>query len=170
MHKFIGSLICAMIAVSPLAAQQVPRIPTVMPPPPNPPIAHHCPDDTGCPFPGAIIPEHTNAAPAYPASLRQAGIAGIVRLTFRVTPDGVVDPASVKVTAASNPELGAAASQTVSGWEFTLLGSQRRAASVPVRLTVEYVLSGQCGGTESKAEWSADHRNPRVVVTGCGMP
>jgi TonB family protein len=167
MHKFIGSLVCGLIAVAPLAAQGVPRIPTVMPPPPNPPIAHRCPDDTGCPFPGGVIPEHTNAAPAYPASLRQAGVSGTVRLSFRVTPDGVVDAASVKVIEAAHPELGAAASQTVNGWEFTLLGSQRRASSVPVRLTVEYVLAGQCTDAEGSAAWSADHRNPRVVVTGC---
>jgi TonB family protein len=169
MHKFIGSLVCGLIAAAPLAAQGVPRIPTVMPPPPNPPIDQHCPDDSGCPFPGAIIPEHTNAAPAYPASLRQAGVSGNVQLTFRVTPDGGVDPGSVKVAAATNPELGTAASQTVATWEFTLLGSQRRASSVPVRLTIEYVLAGQCTDAEGSAAWSDDRRNPRVVVTGCRM-
>lgn len=167
MKQCIGSLVCGVILVSPIGAQGVPRIPTVQPPPPSPAITHHCPDDTGCPFPGAIVPEHTNAAPAYPASLRQAGTSGTVRLRFVVTPEGVVDPGSIRVIAATHPELGTAASQTVQSWEFHLLGSQRRASSVPVRLTVEYVLAGQCTGNDSSAAWSADRRNPRVVVTGC---
>jgi TonB family protein len=170
MHKLIGSLFCGLLVVSPLAGQEVPRIPTVQPPPPSPPIAHHCPDDSGCPFPGGIIPEHTNAAPTYPASLRQSGVSGIARLRFSVTPDGVVDPASVQVTDAAHPELGTAASQVVRTWQFTLLGSSPRAAAIPVRLTVEYVLAGQCSGAEPSAAWSEDRRNPRVVVTACRMP
>lgn len=169
MKVLLSSVACGLILVSPIGAQDVPRIPTVQPPPPSAAIAHRCPDDTGCPFPGGVIPEHTNAAPSYPASLRQAGISGTVRLRFLVTPDGVVDPGSVRVTAATHPELGAAASQTVGNWEFTLLGSSRRASAVPVRLTVEYALGGQCSGGESTAAWSGDRGNPRVVVTGCRM-
>jgi TonB family protein len=167
MQKQIGSLLFGLILMvaAPVAAQ-VPRIPQAPVPPPTAPITNHCPDDTGCPFPGAIVPEHTNAAPAYPASLRQAGVSGTVRINFRVSPDGMVEPGSVRVVSATNPELGAAASATVGGWEFHLLGSQRRASSIPVRLTVEYVLAAQCSG-EGTAAWAANRRNPRVVVTGC---
>jgi TonB family protein len=166
MQHLIRNVVGSLILAAPLAAQ-VPRIPTAPLPPAKAAIAHHCPDDSGCPFPGAIVPEHTNAAPAYPASLRQAGVTGTVRLRFVVTPQGVVDPGSVRVVAASHPELGAAAAQTVQSWEFHLLGSQRRASSVPVRLTVTYALSAQCSAGEGTAEWSADRRNPRVVVNGC---
>jgi TonB family protein len=166
MQKRMGSLLVGVMAAAPLAAQ-VPRIPQAPLPPATAPIAHHCPDDSGCPFPGAIVPEHTNAAPAYPASLRQAGVSGTVRLRFVVTPEGTVDPGSVRVVNASHPELGTAAAQTVPTWEFHLLGSHRRASSVPVRLTVEYVLSSQCGDASPSATWSEDRRNPRVVVTGC---
>jgi TonB family protein len=165
MLKHFGSLILGVITAAPVAAQ-VPRIPQAPVPPATAAITQHCPDDTGCPFPGAIVPEHTNAAPVYPASLRQAGVSGAVRLRFVVNPDGMVAPGSVRVIAAAHPELGAAASQTVQTWEFHLLGSSRRASSVPVRLTVEYVLGGQCSG-EGSAAWSEDRRNPRVVVTGC---
>lgn len=168
LKHLIRSLIGGLVLAGPMAAQ-VPRILPAPVPIPTAPIADHCPNDSGCPFPGAIVPEHTNAAPTYPASLRQAGVSGIVRLRFAVSPDGVVDPGSVRVIAAAHPELGTAASQTVQTWEFHLLGSQHRASTVPVRLTVEYVLAGQCSGAEGSAAWSADRRNPRVVVTACRM-
>jgi TonB family protein len=166
MQKLIGGLIAGIVAAAPLSAQ-VPRIPQAPLPPATAPIAHHCPDDSGCPFPGAIVPEHTNAAPAYPAALQQAGVSGTVRLRFVVTSQGMVEPGSVRVMAGSHAELGAAAAQTVQGWEFHLLGSSRRASSVPVRLTITYALSSPCSGTGTTAEWAADRRNPRMVVTGC---
>ena len=165
MRNHFGSLVATLIVATPVAAQ-VPRIPQAPLPPPKAAITNHCPDDTGCPLPGAIVPEHTNAAPAYPISLRQAGVTGTVRINFSVTPDGMVQPGSVRVVSASNPELGAAASATVANWEFHLLGSHRRASTIPVRLTVEYTLDGQCTG-DGTAAWAADRRNPRVVVTGC---
>jgi len=153
-----------IILATPLAAQ-VPRIPTAVPPPPSPAITHRCADDSGCPFPGGIIPEHTNAAPVYPTSLRAAGTGGTVQLTFAVTPDGAVD--SVRVIGEAHPALAAATTQAVTGWTFTVLGSVRRAAAVPVRLTVEFVPSAECAAGEAAAAWDPDARRPRLVVTGC---
>jgi TonB family protein len=167
--RILGTFVLSAMLTMPLAAQ-VPRIPTVPPPPPSPSIAHHCADDSGCPFPGGIIPEHTNAAPGYPAALRQGGVGGTVRLAFAVTPDGVVEPGSVRVIGEANPDLAAAASQAVSGWEFTVLGSARRAANVPVRLTVEFVPSANCAAGGPTAAWGEDHRRPRLIVTGCPAP
>lgn len=166
MKHLIRNVIGGLILAGPLTAQ-VPRIPQAPLPPPTAPIAHRCADDSGCPFPGSIVPEHTNAAPAYPAPLREAGVRGTVRLRFTVRPDGTVERGSVRVTGSAHPELAAAVSQAVRSWEFHMLGSRRRASSVPVRLTVEYVLSEQCGRGGSSAVWSEDRRNPRVVVTGC---
>jgi TonB family protein len=99
--------------------------------------------------------------------MREAGVAGTVRVTFRVNPDGMVESGSVRVIGTAHPELASAVTQAVSGWEFTLLGSQRRASSVPVRLSVEFV-AGQCAAGGSAASWSADNRKPHLTVTGCG--
>lgn len=163
MMRFLGAMILAAVVATPLVAQ-VPRIPTVPPPPPNPAITQHCDDDSGCPFPGGIIPEHTNAAPSYPLALRDRG--GTVRVTFAVSPDGMVESGSVRVTGDADSELASAVTSVVSRWQFTVLGSARRASNIPVRLTVEFVASPSCAGERAAAAW-VETRTPRLRVTGC---
>ena len=162
MQHVIRTLFAGMIVATPIAAQ-VPRIPTVQPPPPSPAIAHHCSDDSGCPFPGGVIPEHTNTPPAYPAG----SAAGTVRLAFSVTPDGMVQAGSVRVLGQANADLAAAATQAAAGWEFTVLNARHRTAAIPVRLTVEFARATSCPGGGATAAWGANPRQPRLIVTGC---
>jgi hypothetical protein len=110
-----------------------------------------------------VIPEHTNAAPSY----ARGGASGTVQLAFAVTPDGKVQPGSVRVVGEANADLAAAATTAAAGWEFTVLGAEHRTSATSVRLAVEFVSSGDCTPGAATAAWGPDHRRPRLIVTGC---
>lgn len=166
--KSVIACIAAVLVALPLAAQDgVPRIPTVQPPPPTPEIGHYCPDDSGCPFPGAIIPEHGNESPSYPAASRAAGSNGTVKLALLVRGDGSVDPAGTTITTSAGPGLDAAALDAVRNWRFTLLGDRRADSTIKSNISVTFVLAGRCDGSEVRAAWLPDRRAPHLVVMGC---
>ncbi len=166
--KLVIACIAAVATALPLAAQdRVPRIPTVQPPPPAAEIGQFCNDDSGCPLPGGIIPEHTNRAPEYPAVARSAGLVGSVELALLVRGDGSVDPAGTAVTTSAGSALDAAALAAVRTWRFTLLGEQRDGAGTSSSVTVSFVLAGDCDSTQVRTAWLPDRRSPHLVVMGC---
>lgn len=55
----------------------------------------------------------------YPAALRDHGVTGEVHLLFRITAEGAVDTASLRVTFATNPEFGDVAQRVVKTMRFT---------------------------------------------------
>lgn len=167
MKSLTATLIALMIALPVQAQDNVPRIPTVQPPPPNPEIGHFCADDSGCPFPGAIIPEHGNKAPMYPATAKTAGSTGTVKLALAVRGDGSVDPAATVVTSSGGAEFDAAALDAVRTWRFTMLGERSAAASITSNITITFVLAGRCNAGDTRSAWLPDRRAPHLVVMGC---
>lgn len=166
--KSIPATLLALMYALPLQAQDgVPRIPTVQPPPPTPEIGHFCADDSGCPFPGAIIPEHGNKAPMYPAAAKTAGSTATVKLALAVRGDGTVDAAATNVTASGGAEFDAAALEAVRTWRFTLLGDHSASATITSNITVTFVLAGRCNAGDNRSAWLPDRRAPHLVVMGC---
>lgn len=166
--KTIIACIAVVAVALPLAAQDgVPRIPTVQPPPPTPEIGHYCPDDSGCPFPGAIIPDHSNQAPTYPAASKGSGATSTVKLALAVRGDGTVDPQQTTVTSSGGASFDAAALDAVRNWRFTLLGDQSASATITSNISISFVLAGRCDGSDSRTAWLPDRRSPHLVVMGC---
>jgi TonB family protein len=73
---------------------------------------------------------------AYPADLRDAGIAGTVYLRFRVLDTGDVDPESVRVSRGSDPRFERAAAEVARRLRFVPAQLRGR----PVRVWVELPL------------------------------
>lgn len=164
MSRSIAGLFAASLCLAvPLTAQE-PGVPT---PKGGVKITQYCPDDTGCPFPGAVIPHHLNEAPAWPAG---GGASGTAHVRLVVTVQGDVDPASIRVSQASNAAFGEAVAAAARDWKFVVLGEAERPAStrIPLRIAVEFKQAAACAGaTRGEAAWT-EHRAPRLVVTNCG--
>ena len=85
--------------------------------------ARPCPPVTGepylvCQVDRAPRPDPGNAAPPYPAMMREAAVRGVLRLTFVVDTAGRVDPASLTVVDSAHVLWLAAAKMTLPKWRF----------------------------------------------------
>lgn len=157
-----GLLAASSCLALPLTAQQ-PGVPS---PQGGVRISQYCADDTGCPFPGAVIPHHLDEAPVFPAS----AAPGTVQVRLVVTVTGDVDPASVRVSGPDAATLGDAVAAAARNWKFVVLGEAERPANtrIPLRITVDFQRGSACtGATRREAAWT-EHRSPRLVVTDCG--
>lgn len=163
MSRLSFGLLAASFGLAlPLTAQQ-PGVPS---PQGGTRISQYCPDDTGCPFPGAVIPHHLDRAPIFAAG----AAPGRVQLRLVVTHAGDVDPASVRVSGPDAATLGEAVAAAARDWKFVVLGPEKRPANtrIPLRITVELQRGAACtGGARREAAWT-EHRSPRLVVTDCG--
>jgi protein TonB len=76
----------------------------------------------------------------YPRALRRAGVTGEVRLRFRITPDGRVDPSSLRVESSTNAafEEPAAAAAVRMRFSPATLGGRPVAVWVSVPITFSF--------------------------------
>jgi protein TonB len=70
--------------------------------------------------------------PAYPTSLRQTGVSGLVALKVEIDESGNVTECSVSKS--TNPEFDGPAMQAVKGWKFK--PAQKSGAAVKIRLVI----------------------------------
>lgn len=87
----------------------------------------------------AAIPDSTNAVPAYPAMLREAGVGGVVRVTFVIDSAGRPSMASYVVRASAHDLLSAAVTNAVQRWRFTPARRANRVVEDSVEQLVEFV-------------------------------
>ena len=78
---------------------------------------------------------------SYPSRLRDRGIEGRVQVSFVVTADGSVDPASVEVVQTENQELGAAAITAVRQIKFKPGKKDGSAVASRVVIPIAYTVS-----------------------------
>lgn len=87
----------------------------------------------------SAIPDTTNAVPAYPAMLREAGVGGVVRVTFVVDSNGRPVMPSYVVSASAHSLLSAAVKNAIQRWRFTPARRGNRYVSDSVEQLVEFV-------------------------------
>ncbi len=87
----------------------------------------------------AAIPDSTNVAPVYPSMLREAGVGGIVRVTFIVDSTGRARMSSYVVRASANDLLSNAVKNVIQRWRFTPARRENRLVVDSVEQLVEFV-------------------------------
>lgn len=87
----------------------------------------------------AAIPDSTNPVPAYPSMLREAGVGGVVRVTFAIDTAGRPSMASYKVRAPANDLLSAAVTNAIQQWRFTPARRANRLVVDSVEQLIEFV-------------------------------
>ncbi|HRP07021.1 MAG TPA: TonB family protein [Gemmatimonadales bacterium] len=110
--------------------------------------------------------DSANAAPRYPVVMQQVGIGGEAVLSFRVSPDGVVEPGSVAVLSASNDAFVRGSVEAVSSWRFRTQIEQRPQEPVPVQVKLIFAHLGSCQGSPAQQHigWGADNQ---LVTATC---
>lgn len=87
----------------------------------------------------AAIPDSANVVPAYPAMLREAGVGGVVRVTFVVDSTGRPLIASYVVRESANDLLSVAVKNAIQRWRFTPARRANRLVIDSVEQLVEFV-------------------------------
>ena len=95
--------------------------------------------ETQSPIGGLVRPPRmlTRVAPAFPDHLRQAEIEGQVRLTARITDNGM--PSDVTVVEASHPDFATAAEDAVRNWTWEGALLNCMPVDINVAVTVQFV-------------------------------
>lgn len=87
----------------------------------------------------AAMPDSTNVAPIYPSMLRQAGVGGIVRVTFVVDTTGRARMSSYVAHASANDLLSNAVKNAIQRWRFIPARRANRLVVDSVEQLVEFV-------------------------------
>lgn len=87
----------------------------------------------------SAIPDTANAVPAYPEMLREAGVGGVVRVTFAVDSTGRPAMTSYVVRASAHDLLSAAVTNAIQRWRFTPARRASRYVADSVEQLVEFV-------------------------------
>ena len=126
----------------------------------------HPPDD--CVLRGALLWDSTNVTPRYPEIMRSVGIDGEAALTFRVLPNGTVDPQSITYQHLSNRAFDEPIRAAVRQWKFRVASSDE---PKPVTTGIEIVFAfiDKCRddlGSPMSA-MIANQRSTRLMVLVC---
>lgn len=100
--------------------------------------------------------------PRYPPVLVNAGVQGITDLTFRILPDGSVDPASIVATASTNRAFVEPAVDAARKWRFEPAKAKRGGQRYSAR--VAFVIDTPCA---NRSRWSTGGGRPMLSVVQC---
>jgi F0F1-type ATP synthase membrane subunit c/vacuolar-type H+-ATPase subunit K len=87
-------------------------------------------------------PASDNRAPEFLRALREWGVRGRVAAQFVVDADGHVDPRTLRILAATDPQLAASVSETLPTWRYV----PARVKGEPVRQLVRIVFDFRMAG------------------------
>jgi TonB family protein len=170
-----------VIFPAPLLAQR-PQCPPSPSPSPSPPASA---DTAALALPDVErrpVADPANAPPRYPDLLRQAGIAGAVRVTFIVDTAGRVEGATIRIVRSPNPGFDSFVKRAVASWRYapaSLCGRPVRVrlghefafqASATPRDTVRWALLFDADTSVTAATDTLPDGTPRTTVAWRATP